>query len=198
MPTRETITMLRIPLLVLLVTLLVAAAAVFASLQYRQSQSVIYNSATASLVQARSKLQTTQGEEKSLQTYSKNYRELTSRGLFGEQKRLDWFENIKRLSETHRLVSIEYDLGPQRTQTSAAPAAPNIEILSSPLRMKIAATHEEDLFHFLNALRTLPQGFYTINNCDIKRNEGNSVNITADCAMEWLTFKAKKTRSNAS
>lgn len=198
MPTRETITMLRIPLLVLLVTLLVAAAAVFASLQYRQSQSLIYNSANASLVQARSKLQTTQTEEKSLQDYTKNYRELATRGLFTEQKRLDWFENIKRLSEIHRLVTLDYDLGPQRTQISTAPAAPNIEILSSPLRMKIAAAHEEDLFHFLNAMRTLPQGFYNINNCDIKRSDGNGANITADCVMEWLTFKAKKMRSNAS
>jgi autotransporter translocation and assembly factor TamB len=198
MPTRETITMLRIPLLVLLVTLLVAAAAVFASLQYRQSQSVIFNSANASLIQARSKLQTTQSEEKSLQAYTKNYRQLAARGLFSEQKRLDWFENIKLLSQTHRLVALDYDLGPQRSQTSNTPSAPNIEILSSPLRMKIAAAHEEDLFHFLNALRTLPQGFYNIDNCDIRRSERDGANITADCAMEWMTLKAKKMRSNAS
>ncbi|MGB8337302.1 MAG: hypothetical protein WCD07_10030 [Burkholderiales bacterium] len=202
MPTRETITMLRIPLLVLLLTLLLAAAVVFASLQYRSSQSVIYNGASASLVQARSKLQTTKMEENNLQIYSKNYRELASRGLFSEQKRLDWLENVKRLTDEHRLIKLEYDLGPQRTLTAAAQSAPNIEILSSPLRVKIAAAHEEDLFNFLNALRKLQQGFYTIKNCDINRAEAriqiDEANLVADCSMEWLTFRAKKARSNTS
>jgi hypothetical protein len=202
MPPRETITLLRIPLLALLVTLLVAAAAVFASLQYREGQSLAYNSAYASLVQARSKLQTTQTEEKNLQTYAGNFRALAQRGLFSEQKRLDWFEDIKKLTVEHRLISLEYDLAPQRTLTAAAPAAPNIEIVSSPLRLKIAAAHDEDLFHFLNALRTLPQGFYTIDVCNIRRAETDGraadLNVDADCNMEWLTFKTKKNSGDAS
>ncbi|MGB8857158.1 MAG: hypothetical protein WCC58_10875 [Burkholderiales bacterium] len=202
MPTRETISMLRIPLLVLLITMLLVAAAVFASVQYRNSQSVVYNSANASLVQARSKLQTTQAEEKNLQIYSNNYRELARRGLFSEQKRLEWFENIKRLSEHHRLVTLDYDLGPQRTLSAATPHAPNIEIISSPLRMKMTALHEEDLFNFINALRKLPQGFYHFDDCEIKRadsqNLSNGVSIRADCNMDWLTFKARKMRGDAS
>jgi hypothetical protein len=202
MPSSETIALLRIPLLILLVTLLVAAAAVFASLQYRESQSLVYNSAYASLVQARSKLQTTQAEEKNLQSYGNDFRTLAKRGLFSEQKRLDWFENIKKLSVEHRLISLEYDLAPQRTLTTTTPAAPNIEIISSPLKLKISAAHEEDLFHFLNALRTLPQGFYTADACTIRRAEGDSkstdLSVNADCNMEWLTFNAKKIQGKAS
>jgi hypothetical protein len=201
MPTRETITMLRIPLLVLLFTLLVAAAAVFASLQYRESQSLVFNSANASLVQARSKLATSQMEEKNLRAYGDNFRVLVKRGLFSEQKRLDWFENLKRLSLEHYLISLEYDLAPQRSLTAATPPAPNIELLASPLKLKIIAAHEEDLFHFLNAMRKLPQGFYAVDACNIKRVETNSrsdLSISADCNMEWLTFKSKKLPANAS
>lgn len=201
MPTRETITLLRIPLLVLLFTLLVAAAAVFASLQYRESQSLVYNSANASLVQARSKLMTSQTEEKNLRAFGDNFRVLVKRGLFSEQKRLDWFENLKRLSLEHHLISLEYDLAPQRSLTAATPPAPNIDVLASPLKLRIIAAHEEDLFRFLNAMRTLPQGFYAVDACNIKRTETNSradLSISADCTMEWLAFKSKKLSASAS
>ncbi len=199
MPSRETISLLRVPLLVLLVALLLAASAIFASLQFRSSQSVIYNSANASLIQVRSKLQTTQMEERSLQTYTTKFHALAARGLFNEQKRLDWLENLKRLSIDHHLIELEFDLRAERTLSAAAPSAPNIEILSSPLQLKMSLGHEEDLFNFLNAIRTLPQGFYSVENCDIKRKEitsqADAANIQADCNLEWLTFKAKKARS---
>ncbi len=200
MPSRETISLLRVPLLVLLVVLLLAAAAIFASLQFRSSQSVIYNGAYASLVQARSKLHTTQMEEKSLQTYTKEFHALTTRGLFDQQKRLDWLENLKRLSLEHHLIAMEFDLQSERTLTATTPSAPNIDILSSPLRLKMSFAHEEDLFHFLQAIRAVPQGFYTIENCAIKRHENtsqiNSANIQADCNLEWINFKAKKPPPN--
>jgi hypothetical protein len=202
MPSRETITMLRMPLLVLLFTLLVAATAVLASLQYRESQTLVYNSANASLVQARSKLMTSQTDEKNLRAYGNNFRALVNRGLFNEQQRLNWFENLKQLSLEHRLISLEYDLAPQRSLSTATPPAPNIEILASPLKLKVIAAHEEDLFHFLNAIRKLPQGFYTIDACNINRAASTSrptdLSISADCHMEWLTFKAKKLPASAS
>jgi hypothetical protein len=62
--------------------------------------------------------------------------------------------------------------------------------------------HEEDLFHFLNAMRKLPQGFYTTDACNIKRNDtsgpSTDLSISADCTMEWLTLKPKKMLGNAS
>ncbi len=203
MPSRETIAMLRFPLLILLVALLVAAAAVFTSLQSRTSQSVVYGSASATLAQARSKLQSAQAEEKNLQAYAGSFKGLAARGLFTEEKRLDWLEHMKRLAAEHHLIALEYHLDPQRSLSpGASAAAPNIDVLASPLRLKISLLHEEDLLNFLNALRNLPQGFYSVDKCAVQKASADSArdgaNLTAECAMEWISFKPKKAQFNAS
>jgi hypothetical protein len=199
---RETTMMLRWPLCVLLVALLAAAAAITASWQYKQSQSILNNQANASIAQARVKLKNTQVEEKNLQTYSTIFNQLSSRGLFSEEKRLDWLENLKQLAAEHHFITLEFDLEAQRTLPAAATSMPNIDVLASPLQMKISAWHEEDLLNFFNALRNQPKGFYHIDRCNIKRADIDSgqsgANISADCSMEWISFKPKKTNFNAS
>ena len=194
MPQRETIMMLRIPLLILLVALAIAAITVFASLQFKSSQSLIHGSASAELAQARNKLQAAQMEEKNLQAFSANFRELSSRGLFSDEKRLDWFEHIKRLATEHHIITLEFGLEPQHALPPNG-AAPNIEVLASPLHLKMALVHEEDLLNFLNALRNQPKGFYSAKNCSLKRavtdTRSEGANIEADCTLDWMSFKPK-------
>jgi hypothetical protein len=199
---RETIKMLRWPLCVLLLALFVAGAAIAASWQYKQSQSILNNQANASIAQARVKLKNTQTEEKNLQNYAAIFSQLTARGLFSEEKRLDWLESLKQLASDNHFVSLEFDLEAQRSLPAAATPMPNIEVLASPLRMKIEAVHEEDLLHFFNALGKQQKGFYSMDHCNIKRTDGDAAQsasyVSADCSMQWISFKPKKTKFNAS
>ena len=74
----------------------------------------------------------------------------------------------------------------------------SIDVLASRVKLKARALHEGDLLGFIAELSDSRQGFYPVDQCDLKRIEGPVLDVRAhveaDCTLEWITLK--DTRSN--
>jgi hypothetical protein len=136
-------------------------------------------------------------EEADLQTYRTPYESISQRGVFGKEQRLDWVEYMADLASRSRLLSLDYQIATQRPVTLATPLpVESIDLLSSPIQLKMSFLHEGDLVRTLDELHQSKTGFYRIDNCDVnRRNVTQDVrpgeNLVADCKLQWITMRPR-------
>lgn len=126
------------------------------------------------------------------------YKRMRDRGLFSEPSRLQWIERVAALKERHRLIELEYELGPRKiVPLPNGESFPSIDVLGSPIKMTVRSLHEGDLLSFLSELPTSGTGALPISKCQIR-----SVHAPADavlapriegqCNMLWVTLIDKR------
>ena len=96
------------------------------------------------------------------------------------------------------IFGVEYEISAQRPYAYAAEFNPGQLLLQeSVMRLRLRLLHEEDLPRFLQALGRQGGGFFTVDQCIMKRlrpGEAESVlqfqpNLSAECELSWLTAK---------
>ena len=123
------------------------------------------------------------------------YQAITTRGLFGEERRLDWIERLDTVRRRHRLFSLDYSISAQRPfQPRLRVEGPAVSASASTVEIRISALHEGHVFDFLNDLRQNAPGVLLLDNCALRRTNPSAVepagpNVNADCSFEWITVK---------
>jgi len=149
------------------------------------------------LREARTRLDKIRVERDNLAESAAIYRSLIARGLMQPERRLDLVELMNGLRTRYRILSVDYEMSPQRTlQLAGNRTFPSVDILSSRVTLRLRALHEGDVLTFLQAIGADSQGFHPIDRCTMKRigsPPGNVVQprVEADCALEWITMKDK-------
>ena len=119
---------------------------------------------------ARSRLDVAKRERDDLRDSEQTYKVLTARGLFQPEQRLDLLEALATLKARHQLVSIEYEVAPQRPLKLAANTSlPALEVFGSRIKFKVFARHDGDLVAFLDEFPRLQRGFFPLDRCVIRR-----------------------------
>jgi hypothetical protein len=149
------------------------------------------------LLEARARVDNLQRERESMEQSAAMFRTLIAHGLMQPERRLDLVELINRLRKRHHILSVDYEIAPQRPLAlSASRSFPAIEISASRVTVKARALHEGDAFDFIRALGDSEQAFRPIDRCHFKRIGGASSaqqpRIEADCTLEWVTIKEKR------
>lgn len=127
------------------------------------------------------------------------YQALQSRGIIGQEHRLDWIEKIRKIKEARKLIELDYELGPQQLikPDVVAPSGNAFDIMASPMKLQMSLLHENDLLGLLSDLRSGIQGYIRVNHCDIERAaatppaSGPAPQLRASCDIDWITVREK-------
>ena len=189
----DDLSLLRGALLFLLAATIISLAGWVGSWQYRKMVESEQDAAQRSLTAARAQLANARSQQQFFSENRSTYAELASKGLFGEEKRLDWIEAIHKLRDRHRIFNIEYELAPQQR---FANEATNIAAFTSKIDLKFALIHEQDLLDFFADFKKEAPGIFVLDSCALSRSikgepKPKEPNLSGNCTMQWITVKEK-------
>lgn len=192
---QEDLQALRTPLLLLLIVLLAGAGAIYytdrLTAEARQQLARQQNQ----LKDARTRLQKSGDERDLIVRYRDSYRQLEHAGFIGEEQRINWLDGLRLANQQADLFGVDYQIGTQTPYPHAAAYAPGqIAMNQSVMRLQFRLLHEADLMRFLSALSRQGGGFFTVDQCVLRRIDTRGAiryqpNITADCDLAWITAK---------
>jgi hypothetical protein len=198
MITREDIEALRIPLIVLAITLVAAAATVYMSGGILEAKRQLLVKREGDLRAARLRIQNAGEEKEMISRYLSGYQQLARAGFVGDEQRINWLDSLRIANEEAQIFGVEYDISAQRPYAYAAEFnVGQLVLQESVMHLKFRLLHEEDLPRFFEALARRGGGFYTIDQCTMRRMKdavpdkatAMQPNLAADCDVRWLTVK---------
>ena len=187
---------LRYPLVGLGLALVLVGLLVSFADQYRQKNEKEFQEQQALLNQARQKFQSSGLEKDTIIQYLPAYNQLIASGFIGEERRIEWIENLRQIHETHKLFSIDYSIGLQESyKPSFMPNLGNFKLQRSTMKIDLDMLHEGDLIHLLSGLENQSSP-YIVRDCEISRPLGTVIdsktmaaNLKAVCEIDWLTLR---------
>ena len=182
---------------------LVGAGTVLASLKFREVADKSLKQATGIQSEIKTRLARANDEEVELREKILRYNAMDQRGILGEEHRLDWIEQVRKVEEKHKLLEIQYELSPQKpldAKVLPAAAEGNFEVLSSPMRLDMSLLHELDLLNFLTGLNADVQAYLRLKSCSIERistpvatkGPTATAQLKALCELDWITIREKR------
>lgn len=199
---------------------LLGAAAVFVSLHSTTDAQQVHRQALDKRDEIQAKMAHARDEEQELRQKFSRYENILTRGYIGNEHRLDWIEDIRKIKAARKLLEVQYELAPQQMldssvlkPTSATPSGPlkgdrdsstsrppagagNIsgyDFMVSNMQLHMQLLHEDDLLNFLADLRDSMRAYIRVNKCDVQRQSvpGSAAQLKADCSIDWITLREK-------
>lgn len=187
---------LRYPILALGAALVLIGLLISFADQYRQENETALQAQQNLLNQARQKYQSSGLEKETITRYLPIYNELLASGFIGEERRIEWIENLRQIHARHKLFSIDYSIGLQEIyKPSFLPDLGNFKLNRSVMKLNLDMLHEGDLLTLLDGLQEQTTPFM-VRDCEITRPIGSvintkniSANLKAACEIDWLTLR---------
>ena len=196
--TRDDLEALRIPLIVLAVTTILAAGMVYFSSGGLENAHKVLSQRESQLRQARIRIQNAGEEKEMIARYLAGYQHLAQAGFVGDEQRINWLDSLRMANEDAGIFGVEYDISAQRPYAYAAEFNTGQLLLQeSVMRLKFRLLHEEDLPRFFSALARGSGGFFTVDQCLVRRLKAGEVekslqfqpHLAAECELRWLTVR---------
>ena len=190
---------LRRPLIMLAASLAVSALLILAGWQYEKAQAEEYQKSLSTLQSTHSLYRNIVNDIDLLDQYRNLYNDYKSSGLVGEERRLSWIESLESTNEVLRLPTLTYSLQPQeKFERPGFKTKRGVEVMSSPMELKMGLLHEEDLFALLEGLRLSIRNLFTVDSCQITRDSSiersldtKRPNLSTSCTIRWVTIDAE-------
>jgi hypothetical protein len=138
-------------------------------------------------------------EEREIREKLVAYNQLVARGIIGDEQRLDWVDAIAQIKTSRKLFEVKYSIEPQRAlDLPGIKATPDVELLSSRMRLELPLLHEGDLFAFLGDLSRALRSHVLLRSCAIARadraagDRGLSPRLRAECVLDLVTIRDKR------
>ena len=142
------------------------------------------------------KLKQVRDEEDEIKQKSVVFNALQTRGMIGEEQRLEWVELLKDIRDTRRLIDLQYEIAPQRRLDTDA--AKGFAFYSSAMQLQLKLLHEEDLTRLIDDLRERARALIQVKHCAVSRlpqgaGDGSPIaQLHADCRIDWITLREIK------
>jgi len=193
---REDLQALRGPLLVLGITLLATVLVVYFSRVMLDEAHGTRMKREGQLREARLRILNAGEEKERIVRYVGAYQQLARAGFVGEEQRINWLDSLRIANQEAQIFGVEYDIGAQKPYTYASEFDTGKLLLQeSVMHLKFRLLHEEDLLHFFQALAHQGGGFFTQDQCQIRRQNAKDdtgvqfqTNLTAECDVRWITI----------
>lgn len=189
--TRPPIAALKLSLLLVLATLLLAGIGIVWSRGKAHQAHDVLAKQQAAHAQAQQALTRSRDQQRLIQTHLNEYQALAARGFVGPEMRLAWIEAAQLANQAAGLYGLEYRLAPR---TASDPVlAQGLPLGQTTMSVSMALLVETDLTRFLSALQTRAPGIYRVRGCRLARpgNEAfaavNQPRLKADCELLWYT-----------
>jgi len=139
-------------------------------------------------------------EEREIREKLVDYRRLVDRGLVGEERRLDWVDQINAIRAARKLLNVTYSIEPQRpVDYPGLGGSGEVEFLASPMRLEMSLLHEEDLLWFIGDLRNAISAYVVVRSCTMERlaespsaDRGVAPRLRATCDLDLVTIRDKQ------
>lgn len=192
--TRPPLAVLKLPLLMLLAALLLAAGGIlWGQRQAHHAETALQQQHTA-LNQARQQLDRSRQQQQLIATHLGDYQALVARGFVGAEDRLAWIEAVQLANRDAGLYGLNYRLMPR---TASLPAlAQGLPLGQTRMTLTFPLLVETDLTRFLDALKARAPGVVRVQGCRLSRPDNapfeavNHPHLQAECELLWFTVAA--------
>ena len=175
---------------------MIAIAAAGAYFAYASDKNTIRTRVTAQAQrdEAVGKLRRVRSEEAEIKRKSALFQQIQARGIIGEEQRLEWIELLKEIRDKRQLISLRYEIEPQRVLDDSTSTA--YRYYASLMKVQIKLLHEEDLTRFLADIRGQAKALIQIRSCSLSRQtpaettpSSAQPNLSAECRIDWITLR---------
>ena len=185
-----------------LVVVVIAVIALFSLAQkFSSEQEKALQQQQNLLNSARQRFQSSGIEKQTITEYLPQYKALINRGLIGEERRLEWVDELRKQHQLNKLFSIKYSIGLQEPYKPSFAANLGGFILNrSTMMLDLDMLHEEDILQLTEALSKKDKEVFMLRDCEITRLNAGGVlsnqliaNLHAKCELDWLTLREPAT-----
>lgn len=165
--------------------------------------------------QAQTKLRESGQERDTIVKHLPVLKELEEKGIFGEEKRLEWVEQLRVIEKRWPGVFIKYDISPQKLipkegTNGVVPLLPagaklpngdpvkQFGVFGTDMKLTLTATHEGDALAILDELKIANLGLFTLKKCTMKRPNNTVASdapgtptgapLSIDCTLNWVSM----------
>lgn len=188
---------LQTPLLILAAVVIVVVSLFGMAQYFNTKQEIALQNQQNLLNAARQRYQLSGAEKEMITEYLPKYRGLISKGFVGEERRIEWVENLRLQHNNYKLFGIKYSISRQEqyTPTFAANLG-GFTLNRSIMKLEFDMLHEGDLLQLTEALSAEKNAPFILRDCEINRlNSGGPIssqliaNLHAQCEIDWLTLR---------
>ena len=189
---------LQIGLLSCLAMMVLGSACIYLAYNATQSAKREQAAAQAQRNDIDGKLKRVRSEENEIKEKSALFSRLQTRGVIGDEQRLEWVELLKDIRDKRRLLNLHYEIEPQRTLDT--PPGKDFRFNASTMKVQLQLLHEEDLTRFLDDVREQARALIQIKSCNVFRQTQTmaggvgQANLQAECRIDWITLRENSTR----
>lgn len=179
----------------LVLAILLAAGLSFGVLHFAEQARLSLSQAQAQQSESRGRLARAQEDEQEIRAKIDRYQEVIARGRTQPERRLDWVETLRSIKEKRRLISMDYEIAPQRPLDPKNVASGGYSFLVSPMKLDMLLLHENDLLGLLADLSTQVPALVSVRQCTIERlpavAQQPAALLRAQCELDWITLQEK-------
>ena len=189
---------LRNALILMGISLAISSGLLGSSFHFWEKMDRMYQRERSALFGVRAQFQNIDEEEKIIEEYLPLYRDLESKGIIGQERRLDWIDTLRQASQQVQLPTLRYVIDSQSVhQPEFLVPGGSFQIYSSTMQLDLGLLHEGDLNTLFAELDANATGLYTVFKCELSRNHrqrefvkrADATNLRASCGLHWLTIK---------
>jgi len=192
---------LQLPL-VLLAVVVVVVVSLFGLAQYfnvKQEQAL--QAQQNLLSAARQRYQSSGTEKETIIEFLPKYQALIAKGFVGEERRIEWVDNLREQHKSHKLFGIKYNISQQeKYMPTFVTNLGGFTLHRSTMRLELDMLHEGDLLQLTESLGANNSASFMLRDCEIIRlNNGVALsnqliaNLHAQCELDWLTLREPAT-----
>lgn len=185
---------LRNPLIGLGMALVLMALLLGYSGQRKQQAYILLQTQQNQLNQAHQHYQTSGMEKETIVKYLPRYQQLITRGFIGEERRIEWVDDLRTIHQQNKLFGINYSIGAQEQYKPAFTLNTGpFTLHRSIMKIELSMLHEGDLLTMIDALLARDATPFMPRECVITREVNSSKNklapnLMASCELDWITI----------
>ncbi|MDD2833710.1 MAG: hypothetical protein PHD12_06835 [Methylotenera sp.] len=188
---------LQISIVILIAVVLAVIALIAGAQYYNTQQEQALQLQQNQLNAARQRFQSSGLEKDTIIEYLPQYQRLIDHGFVGEERRIEWVEDLRKQHQSHKLFGIKYSIKQQEKYTPEfAASLGNFVLHRSVMQLSLDMLHEGDLLKLTESLSENHGTSFILRDCEITRlNPSGTMsrqliaNLHADCEIDWLTLR---------
>ncbi len=187
---------LQIPLGILAAVIILATLLSLFAQNYSISQEHALQAQQNQLNAARQHYQSSGLEKDTITEYLPKYQALINKGFVGEERRIEWVDELRAQHKEHKLFGIKYSISQQENyKPSFAPSLGEFVLHRSIMKLDLDMLHEGDILQLTESLAAKNPASFMLRDCEITRlgavgalSNQLIANLHARCELDWLTM----------
>ncbi|MFC1751256.1 hypothetical protein ACFL2V_20940 [Pseudomonadota bacterium] len=187
---------MRSALIVVVISVLVAALVVSASMHYYSNIEVEYSLKSSEHDDLQQMLADAREDETIIKDYLDGFRGLEQAGVFDKTQRVEWVDAVNNARSNMKLPLVRYHILPEAAfEADYLTNDGYVTITASQVKLEAGLLHEGDLDDLFSWMDRYAPGQLHVSECNMKRTGlvfgyyEDSSNLTVECQMLWLTIK---------